>query len=355
MDIFSQNVEKCGNVKSDLPEVSIIVPCRNEKNYIIPFLKSLFNQDYPSDKIEILIADGMSNDGTREILQSFVKDKQYIRLIDNPEKIVSTGLNRAIQAAKGEIIIRMDVHSEYAVDYIHQAVTALKKSKADVVGGPWVARGKNYTQKAIAIAFQSPFSCGSARSHRHNYEGPADTVYLGCWWKKSFSKFGLFDKKLVRNQDDELNLRILRRGGRIWQTPKIRSWYYPRDTLSGLFKQYYQYGYWKVFVIRKHGKPASWRHLVPGVFVLTSFLGFAGSLFFDSLRWIVTLPIALYALFLLFGSFVTARKTSWKYLFMLPLIFATFHLGYGLGFLHGLISCASGSAKSSRLTTHPSR
>src|SRR5262249_41370233 len=188
--------------------------------------------------------------------------------IDNPERIVSTGLNAAIRAAHGDIIVRMDVHTEYASDYVRQCVEVLEETGADNVGGPWIARGETYTARAVAAAFRSPFAVGNARGHDPFYEGPLDTVYLGCWRRDLLLRNQEFDEELVRNQDDEHNLRLTVAGGVVWQSPRIKSWYCPRSSLAGLFRQYFQYGYWKVRVIQKHGRSASLRHIVPVFFVL---------------------------------------------------------------------------------------
>jgi len=337
------------------PLVTVIVPCRNESKFIESLINSLLEQDYPKEKVEIIIADGMSDDGTREILQSFSSRYPRIKIVDNPEKIVSTGLNAAILHAKGNIIVRMDCHTKYASNYITECVNVLKVSDADNVGGPWIAVGISYLQKAIAAAFQSPFSCGGAGSHRTTFEGEVDTVYLGCWRKDTLLKLGLFDESLVRNQDDELNYRIIRSGGKIWQSLNIKSWYYPRPSLKALFKQYYQYGYWKVRVIRKHGRPASFRHIVPAAFVFAALTSFITSIFSPAMRISLIAVLAPYAVFNFGASVITAKKTSWSYLPVLPLVFGAFHFGYGLGFLHGLVAQWLGLARCTRTVTDLSR
>src|SRR5262249_29352304 len=152
----------------------------------------------------------------------------------NPRKITSTGLNRAILAAQGEIIVRMDAHTEYAGDYIRQCVQVLEETGADNVGGAWRTKASGYLQQAVALAFHSPFSAGGARSHEVDYEGYIDTIIYGCWRRKRLIEVGMFDEELVRNQDDELNLRITRSGGKIWQSARIRSWYQPRASLMAL-------------------------------------------------------------------------------------------------------------------------
>src|SRR5262249_2577973 len=155
---------------------------------------------------------GMSDDGTRAILKRLEKDNARLRVIDNPDRIVSTGLNLAIKMATGNIIVRMDAHTKYAPDYIRQCVNVLEETGADNVGGPWIAEGAGPVGEAIAAAFHSSFGAGAAKSHDANYTGVVDTVYLGCWPRELFSRIGLFDPELVRNQDDEFNLRIVRAG-----------------------------------------------------------------------------------------------------------------------------------------------
>src|ERR1700693_2152273 len=252
------------------PSVSIVVPCRNEAKAIDAFLNSLLNQEMGDINWEAIIADGMSDDGTRRVLEQFSKEHRQIRIIDNPSRIVSTGLNACIRAAAGDIILRMDVHTEYKADYVRRCVEVLRKTNAANVGGACIAVQTGYVGRAIAAAFHSPFAVGGARWHQPTYEGPVDTVHLGCWRREVLEQIGYFDETLVRTQDDELNFRLTRAGGTIWQSPDIVSWYHPRSSLRALFRQYFQYGYWKVAVIRKHRLPASWRHLVPGVFVLAN-------------------------------------------------------------------------------------
>ena len=163
----------------------------------------------------------------------------------------------------------MDAHTRYASDYVRNCLEVLRTTGADNVGGPWVARGTGIIGRTVAAALQSPFSFGGTRGHNPDYEGIVDTVYLGCWPREVFGRVGLFDEELVRNQDDEFNLRLTRAGGKIWQSPRIKSWYRPRGSTVRLLRQYMQYGYWKVRVIQKHKIPASVRHLIPGLFVLS--------------------------------------------------------------------------------------
>lgn len=328
-------------------KISIVIPCRNEKRHIGAFLDSLLRQSFDRDwEVEIVVADGMSDDGTREILRQYMEKAPSVQMIDNPGRIVSTGLNAAIAASTGEIIIRMDAHTVYATDYIRQCVCVLQRTGADNVGGPWIARGTGYVGRAIAAAFQSPFCAGGGRSHNPSYEGETDTVYLGCWRRSAFERFGLFDPELVRNQDDELNFRIRRGGGRLFQSPKIQSYYTPRSSLAALFKQYLQYGFWKVAVMRKHGSVASLRHLVPALFVSSLLLGAflvalsmalswtAGALFAGTFLGV---ELTLYAIACLFATLSYLGTLELPALLALPGVIAIHHVAYGLGFLMGLL------------------
>lgn len=328
-----------GPAGRDLPFVTVIMPVRNEAGFIERSLDAALAQEYPSDRVELVITDGMSDDATREIIRRVARrnPERRIRLVDNPRKIVSTGLNAAIRAARGEVIVRMDAHTEYARDYILRCVEVLSRTGADNVGGPARTKAEGYIQRAVAAAYHSPFSVGGAKFHDVGYEGAADTVTYGCWRREAFESFGLFDEKLVRNQDDEHNLRIVREGGLVWQSPSIRSWYSPRSSLRALFRQYAQYGYWKVPVILKHGTPASPRHFAPGAFILVFFCLATASLFEPKTLIPLSVLLAAYALWSLSASFVVCRHEGWDLLPVLPLVFAAYHFGYGYGFLRGVL------------------
>jgi len=318
--------------------VSVIIPCRNEGRCIAACLDSILASDYRGDYLEILVSDGMSKDGTREVLEEYTSRYRNVRVIDNPEKAVSSGLNRAIRAAAGEIIIRMDAHSEYAPDYIRECVAALQQTGAANVGGAARTKAVGFIQEAISVAYHSPFAVGGARFHNIEYEGYVDTVPYGCWRKDKLEETGLFDEELVRNQDDELNLRIIRAGGRIWQSSRIRSWYQPRSSLVALFRQYSQYGYWKVRVIQKHKVPAAWRHLIPGASLAAMICLVVTSFFVAGARWALGASVAAYALCALTAAVVACRQRGrLKLLPILPLVFAVYHTSYGYGFLRGIM------------------
>jgi succinoglycan biosynthesis protein ExoA len=318
------------------PQVTVVVPVRNEDRFIDQCLRSIFSLDAVPGDMEVLVVDGMSTDGTREILSNWCRRQANLRVLDNPKHIVSAAMNTGIQAARGRWIVRIDAHTSYAPDYIRQCLVTLKETGADNVGGPWVAKGEGFVGRAVAAVFQSRFGTGRARGHNPDYTGPVDTVYLGCWPRSVFDRFGMFDEELIRNQDDEFNLRLLRSGGKIWQSARIKSWYQPRKSLKALLQQQIQYGYWKVRVIQKHRMPASIRHLVPGIFVFSFLVLLLASFWWTVAMWAWLALVGAYVICNVAASFLTAAQQGWKLFPILPLVFAGYHFGYGWGFLCGL-------------------
>jgi succinoglycan biosynthesis protein ExoA len=334
-------------------KISIVVACRNEITHIRSLLDSVQQQDLPAKSWELIVADGMSDDGTAEVLQQCANRTPEMRVLCNSQRIVSTGLNAAIRVAQGDYIVRMDAHTSYSPNYARKCIEILERTGADNVGGPARTRAKGLRARAIAAAYHSPFSTGGARFHDPNYQGWVDTVPYGCWRRQIFQELGMFDETLVRNQDDEFNLRLVRAGGRIWQDPAIVSWYSPRPALAAVFRQYLQYGFWKVAVIAKHRRPASWRHCVPALFVLVcllSALAIAVDALFGSPRALADVtPVCIaifvaYAATLLIASVLAARRAGWQTLIYLPVVFPAFHFSYGFGFLAGLL-CFSSAEK----------
>ncbi len=321
---------------SDQPRVSIVLPCRNEAGHIEACLQSILAQEPPEGGLEIIAADGMSTDGTRRYLEEAARRHPQLRVLNNPGRIVSTGLNAAIRSARGEIIVRMDAHTTYAPDYVKQCLAVMAETGADNVGGPMRTCAETFREKAISAVFHSAWAVGGARSHQPDHEGYVDTVIYGCWKKSLFDRIGLFDEELVRNQDDEHNLRLTRAGGKIYQSPRIRSWYHVRGSLTALFRQYMQYGYWKVLVIRKHQAPASLRHIVPGAWVASLCLLAVLGIFWTPGFWAVAGLALLYGVGALWLSLLIAAQTKWTLLPALPGVVWCFHFGYGYGFLRGI-------------------
>jgi GT2 family glycosyltransferase len=320
--------------------VTIVVACRNESAGIARFLESLLRIDRHELTLDAIIADGGSTDGTRKLLEKFAAAHPWCRIIDNPEKIVATGLNQAIRISAAEFIVRMDAHTVYEPGYVARSIAALKQTGASNVGGPQRSKAEGFWQRAIHAGFHSPFASGGARFRNNNYSGSVDTVPYGCWRRDFILKIGLFDESLARNQDDELNLRIRLAGGVIWQDPSIVSWYAPRSTLSGLWRQYLQFGFWRVAVLRKHPGQGSLRHFVPAA---AAFIGFSLILMiaFGVARRPATATLsalgAVYVFLSLYASLRAANREGWDLLPALPLTFAVYQAAYATGFFGGLV------------------
>lgn len=318
-------------------KVSIISPCKNEFNHIDSFIDQLLKQSI-FDDCEFIIADGNSNDGTKEKLLEISKEYSNILIIDNPRGIVSSGLNEAIKISSNEIIVRMDIHSEYDEFYIEQCVNVLLESNANCVGGPWVAKAdESKAQNAIASAFQSKFVVGGAKSRNIDYSGFVDTVYLGCWRKDYLIDIGGFDEELVRNQDDELCMRIRMKDGKIFQSNKIKSIYYPRSSFKNLFKQYLQYGFWKIYVIKKHKRTPSTRHLVLILFFLSVFFGFILGMFIFEIFLLANILVALYVLSTLILSFSISLKDAKIKAHYVAFSILIMHVSYSFGMITGFV------------------
>ncbi|HEX4642800.1 MAG TPA: glycosyltransferase family 2 protein, partial [Candidatus Acidoferrales bacterium] len=318
-------------LESKTPDVSIVVPCRNEIRHIRAFLDCLFHQELGAIEVEVLIADGMSDDGTRGVLAEFETKCPSFRVMDNPERIISTGTNRAIREARGEIIVRMDVHTLYAPDYVRTCVEVLKETGAGNVGGPALTRVDGWLAKAIALAFHTPFASGGATYRDPRYEGPTASVSYGCFRKSTLDLVGLYDEELVCGQDADLNFRIASLGWTVWQSPKIISWYTPRNNLSSLCRQHFQYGFWKFRILRKHRKIFSWRSIVPsscllgGVALLLCALvaSVSGSVTWRDVFLAVLLALVdLYFIASFAAAFFVARRHGWQLLLILPVVFA---------------------------------
>lgn len=314
--------------------ISVVVPCLNEAGNIERCLRALLTQRHLTEPLEVIVADGGSTDGTRDILLRLAQSDARIRVVDNPKKIAAAGLNAAIQASRGNIILRMDAHTQCAQDYIVRCVDTLQQTGADNVGGPALTIANTMQQAAIGAAFSSRFSTGGASFHNPRFEGETTTVPYGCWRRELFDRVGLFDESLPRNEDDEHNLRIKRLGGRIWQSPKIQSWYFPRATLPELFAQQRQYGYFKVPVIQKHH--AALRHLIPTLFLVTLATLVLAAIISPGARLALAALLGLYAAALAIPTIFTALRRGLSLAIRLPPILACYHFAYGLGFAEGI-------------------
>ena len=329
------------------PFVSVIMPVRNESGYIKRSLAAVFAQDYPADSFEVIVADGMSSDGTREIVREWQAQRPNLKMIDNHGMIAPTGLNAAIERARGEIIIRVDGHCEIAPDYISKCVEHLQNDEVDGVGGPLETIGETASARVIAEAMSCGFGVGgSAFRAVKGKTMLTDTVAFPAYTRAAIERAGLFDEELVRNQDDEYNYRLRKLGAKILLASDVRARYYSRGDIRSLIRQYFQYGYWKVRVLQKHPRQMSPRQFVPPLFVaslpatalLALILSFSA---LGPLAW--ALPAIVCGCYIIANLVASARlawKIGWPHSFLLPPVFASLHVSYGLGFLLGLIKFA---------------
>jgi glycosyltransferase involved in cell wall biosynthesis len=320
--------------------VSIIIPCRNEVGYIEHCLDSILAGEYPVDHLQILVADGRSTDGTREILESYTRRHPAVVLLDNPQGTTPSGLNAAIRAAGGSIVVRMDAHVLYPADYIRRLVDALHESGADNVGGVLETLPAEDTPiaRAIALGMSHRFGVGNAHFRVGLTERrEVDTVPFGCFRRDVFNRVGLFDEELIRNQDDEFNFRLIARGGRVLLLPDVSCRYFARPSLRQLSRMYYQYGYFKPLVVRKIGRVMTVRQLVPALLVGTlttlSLLGFH----WPVARAGLALVLALYAGAILSCVAVSVKTHGIRCGMALAVVFPVLHFSYGIGFLLGVL------------------
>lgn len=320
------------------PFVTVIMPIRNEADFIERAIRSILDNDYPAEKMEILVVDGMSDDGTREIAARLSKADSRVMMLDNPKRIAAAAMNIGLNAARGDLFIRIDGHVEIPADFITKSIQCLHEHpQAWVAGGYIKTVADSITGQAIAVAMKSPIGVGNSRFRLGDYEGWVDTLAFGAHHKWVVDRIGYFDEELVRNQDDEFNLRINLAGGKIWMSKAIQSTYFSRSSLRKLWKQYFQYGFWRIRTLQKHKRPASFRQLVPLLFVLSLLLpGLAGFLW-KPLWILLAIEAAFYVLGLFVGAFDVGRKSGWRYTPIAPIVFAILHFAYGSGSLWGVV------------------
>ncbi|HXI03609.1 MAG TPA: glycosyltransferase family 2 protein [Candidatus Saccharimonadales bacterium] len=330
-----------------LPFVSVVLPMRNEAGHLRETLGAVFAQDYPADRMEIVVAEGGSSDGTRESLEALASARGGMTVVDNPGRIAPTGLNAAIRASRGEIIVRVDGHTVVEPDYVTRAVEALGRTGADVVGGNMTPIGQGLFGRSVALATCTPMGVGGSRFHYAGAEEEAESVYMGVFRRDVFSRFGWFDERLVRNQDDELNYRIREGGGKIVLVPALRSVYAPRESPAKLFRQYFQYGLYKVRVASLHPRQARPRHLIPSAFVV-ALLALLGAAPFSAAAFLLLIGlVAAHALASLAFAFGAGRREPAAWL-LVPLVTMILHAAYGTGFLAGCGAAAMGRTPGAR-------
>lgn len=311
-------------------KVTVICPVYNESKFIVNVLNFCIEAQ-PIEK-EVFFIDGNSTDDTCAIITKYAQQYSNIKLLDNPKRYVPFALNKAIKLATGDVIVRLDAHTLYASDYFEKVLEVFEKTNADIVGGPMrIADGSNI-QDAVGYATSTSFGIGNSSFHFEDFEGFTDSVYLGAWKRSIFETTGLFDESLMRNQDDEFHYRAKSQGFKIYQSPDIKLYYYPRNSFKTLFKQYYQYGLYKPLVLRKIKSAISLRHIIPMGFVLYLF----SLIIFAALGWyIMFIPLALYVIANLYCS--AASKKNIAQIGRIALSYTILHLSYGLGFIVGLL------------------
>lgn len=321
-------------VRIHYPLVTVVMPVRNEALYIERSLGAVLAQNYPRDRIEIIVTDGMSDDDT--IPRIFrLRDAGRVRLIANPRRIQSSGLNRAIEQASGDIIIRVDAHTIIAPDYVRRCVETLQATGAHGVGGRLNPVGQGRVAQAVAAASQSPFAVPSTyrTSSRAQY---ADSVYMGAYPRHVLERVGLFDERLAVNEDYELNYRIRQSGGRLYHSPDLCSTYHGRHDLPALARRYFRYGFGKPRVLRKHPHSARLRFMVAPILVVSALMGVLLSMFFSDIRQFWATGILTYGLACVGFSLPFARQVPLALVWVLPLTFLTIHCAWGFGFWCGL-------------------
>ena len=323
--------------------VSIIVPCYNEQSTIRLLLDALYAQTYPRADMEVVIADGLSSDDTRERIREFSSQhpELQVRVVDNQQRTIPSGLNHALAAAKGEIIVRLDAHSVPACDYVARCVSALEQGHGDNVGGVWNIRpgGSGGMARAIAVAAAHPLGVGDARYRYSRLAQAVDTVPFGAFRAGLVERIGRYDETLLTNEDYEFNTRVRQSGGTVWLDPEIRSTYFARSSLAELVRQYWRYGYWKACMLRRYPHTLRWRQALPPLFVLALLaLGFL-SVWFLPARWLLAGGASLYGLILLAAGVHSAWiKRDPLLLLAVPVAIAAMHLTWGSAFLWSLIT-----------------
>ena len=320
------------------PRISLIVPCYNEQSSIGLLLEAIRVQDYPQDEIEVVIADGMSDDGTRDVIEQCASRhaEMTIRLIDNPERIIPAALNKAIGAATGDVVIRLDAHSAPHLDYVKRCLAALDDTGAANVGGVWEIRSgaDTWMARSIAAAAAHPLGAGDARYRISGNPGPVDTVPFGAFRREWLERVGLFNEELLTNEDYEYNVRIKKAGGIIWFDPSIRSIYFARPDLCSLARQYWRYGYWKVRMLRKFPQTLRWRQALPPSFVLSTIILIALAFPLPLARLLLAVQLGVYLLVIAAAAVLESiRRNDMGIIIGFPPAVWTMHFSWGAGFL----------------------
>ncbi len=326
-----------------LPKVSIIVPCYNEQSTIRLLLEALGEQTYPRAEMEVIVADGLSTDGTRHAIAAFQRDVPdlRVRVVENSKRSIPSALNRAIEASGGEIIVRMDGHSKPYPDYVANCITAHQAGRGDNVGGVWEIHpgAETWIAKSIAVAAAHPLGVGDALYRHAKQAAEVDTVPFGSFRRALIERVGFFDESLLTNEDYEFNARVRKSGGKIWLDPSIRSVYFARSTLLQLVRQYWRYGFWKWRMLRRYPDTLRWRQALPPLFVLSLVALLLLSVFIPFVGILLVAELLLYFSIMILAGFHAALRRQSAYLTVgLPLAIFTMHLTWGSGFLWSMLT-----------------
>lgn len=327
---------------NEKPYVSVIVPCYNEEKTITGLLHSITSQTYPLDRVEVIISDGMSEDGTRQKVQDYLAANPRLRVevVDNPLRAIPNALNLAIKNARGEIILRLDAHCIPAAGYIEKSVQGLLQGFGKNVGGLWkiMPGAETWIARSIAASASNPLGVGDARYRFSEVAGEVDTVPFGAFWKDYLEELGGYNEELLTNEDYELNTRIRGRGDKVWFDPSIQSTYFARPDLKALAKQYWRYGYWKYKMLKKYPGSLRLRQVLPPLFVLGWTVLILASVFSNLFRVLLAIMVLLYILILVSASLPKAiKENDPSILIGVPLAIATMHFSWGAGFLRSMI------------------
>ena len=325
------------------PKVSVIVPCYNEQSTIRLLLEALCAQTFPRDEMEVIIADGMSQDGTRDEIAAFQKDfpQLAVRVVDNLLRIIPAGLNRAIEAARGDLIVRLDGHAKPYPDYVERCVRAHEAGLGDNIGGVWEIQpgAPTWIARSIAVAASHPIGVGDAMYRLAASASEVDTVPFGSFRRTLVERIGGYNELLLTNEDYEFNTRIRQANGRVWLDPSIRSVYFARSTIKELVRQYWRYGYWKWRMLRNFPGTVRWRQALPPLFVLSLIGLLLVSLFFSPALWLLFVELILYFSVLFLAGLYSAIKQRKLFLLPgLPVAIAAMHVSWGSGFLWSMLT-----------------
>jgi succinoglycan biosynthesis protein ExoA len=325
-----------------MPSVSIIIPCYNEQDTIHKLLEAIYVQTFPRPDLEVVIADGMSTDGTRAQITTFSDSHPdlHIAVAENLDRSIPASLNCALKEAQGEIIIRLDAHSMPYPDYIERSVADLQAGFGENVGGTWEIQpgAQTWVAQSIAAAASHPLGVGDALYRHTDRAAHVDTVPFGAFKRELLALIGFFDESLLTNEDYEFNARIRKSGGKIWLDPSIRSVYFARPTLAKLARQYTRYGFWKWRMLRRYPETLRWRQALPPLFVLSLISGAALAIFLSIFRFLLAAEICIYLIALAAAGVQAAVRQKKIHLVIgLPLAIATMHITWGAGFLLSMI------------------